>query len=181
MAESLYDVTKIKVLGRVMPEIVLHHPEQPEGTPAPSPSLLLEAAKKNNAKFARVYGYVYEGVFTEITRPMLLLVHGSGQTIDDTPSLIDNQGLALRDWDFSGDLRIWTYDRADFSLCLNIDSGPIGALLGGAAGSAGGQDVRAGGQDVRAGGQDVRMGGQDVRMGGQDVRMGGQDMRARSR
>lgn len=45
------------------------------------------------------------------------------------PSRVDLSGQAATIGDFAADIRVWEYDRADFSLRLDIDSGPLERIL----------------------------------------------------
>ncbi len=45
------------------------------------------------------------------------------------PTSVDSSGQAVKCCEFSSDLLVWEYDRGDFSLRLDIDSGPLERLL----------------------------------------------------
>ncbi len=79
-------------------------------------------------------------MYTQLTRPVILLVHGEGETAPPSAAQlkqgtltaatpVDNSGVAAKEWEFSTDVKIWEYDRADFSLRLDIDSGPLDRIL----------------------------------------------------
>jgi hypothetical protein len=38
-------------------------------------------------------------------------------------------GVAARDWDFLTDIKAWSYDKADFSVRLDIETGPLDKIL----------------------------------------------------
>ena len=45
------------------------------------------------------------------------------------PNSVDFSGQAVKCCEFSSDMRVWEYDRGDFSLRLDIDSGPLERIL----------------------------------------------------
>jgi hypothetical protein len=45
------------------------------------------------------------------------------------PNSVDISGQAVKCCEFSSDLRVWEYDRGDFSLRLDVDSGPLERIL----------------------------------------------------
>ena len=45
------------------------------------------------------------------------------------PNRVDLSGQAATIAEFAADIRVWEYDRADFSLRLDIDSGPLERIL----------------------------------------------------
>ena len=45
------------------------------------------------------------------------------------PNDIDRTGEAAKNAEFAAGIRVWEYDRADFSLRLDIDSGPLERIL----------------------------------------------------
>ena len=108
---------------------------------------------------ARIYGYSYLGQYQPLKTASLFLVHGEGDLaaplaaivdsngkfgIDTDPdgepgaakarlatasSSVDASGVAAKNWEFSSDIRVWEYDRADFSLRLDVESGPLERIL----------------------------------------------------
>ena len=41
----------------------------------------------------------------------------------------DFSGVGAKNWEFTLGIRVWEYDRADFSLRLDVDSGPLERIL----------------------------------------------------
>jgi hypothetical protein len=139
--------------------------------------LILQAGSP--PKFARIYSFSFEGAFYTLPRPSIFLVHGYGQWAGDwtTNSSLDQAGVAGKDWDFSGtlasagpdDVYYWEYEKGDFSLRLDAETGPFEQILL-AATLRGGADMadRSGqGLGIRSGqGLDARSGqGLDIRSG----------------
>ncbi len=90
-------------------------------------------------QFARIYGYCYMGRYTPLSRAAIFLVHGPGEAaVDPTtsrgggpagPHSIEESGQAFKCGEYASDIKFWEYDRGDFSLRLDIDSGPLERIL----------------------------------------------------
>ena len=111
--------------------------------------------------FARIYGFSYEGYLYDLPRPVLFLVHGDGLLASEArtgfggvmnrsrapgdPSLT---GLAVADFQFADEVRVWSYDKADYTIRMDVDTGMfedilLNAVLGGAGGlEASGMNAR---------------------------------------
>ncbi len=86
----------------------------------------------NYARFARIYGFSYEGQYYELPRPVLFLVYGPGKEVVDkaaTGFTIQQVGLAAKDWRFASDIRMWEVDDKAMSMCIDIESGTIKQIL----------------------------------------------------
>ncbi len=107
-----------------------------------------------DARLARIYGFTYDGTYYELPEPTVFLVHGDGQSatggnlphgmklhVDDAnapdtsaqssrapldPSI---SGVAAADYQMANDIRVWTYDQADYTLRLDISAGQIEDVL----------------------------------------------------
>ena len=74
-------------------------------------------------RFAAVYGFEFEGHYYDLSAPTVLLVHGEGTTPEEAGAVVEsNPKLA-------GKVKVWSYDKADFSMRLDIDSGPLESIL----------------------------------------------------
>jgi hypothetical protein len=95
------------------------------------------------ARFARIYGFSYEGHYYDLAKPAIFLVHGPGSDpeawrpattlpdarFDRAPSDADRSGIARTGTSFAEDMRVWSYDKGDFSLRLDPESGPLEQIL----------------------------------------------------
>jgi hypothetical protein len=88
-----------------------------------------DAADDNHARFARIYGFAYEGQYYELPRPILFLVYGPGKPAEENRFTVQNVGLAAKDWTFASDIMMWEFDDKDVSMCLDIESGPMKEIL----------------------------------------------------
>jgi hypothetical protein len=102
--------------------------------------------------FARIYGFSFEGYYYDLPRPVLFLVHGDGVPASQVrpggfgnaraarapgePSLT---GLGQADFQFSDDIMVWSYDKADYTIRMDVETGMfedvlLAAMLGGSGG-----------------------------------------------
>ena len=91
------------------------------------------------AAFARIYGFSYEGCYYDLAPPAIFLVHGPGtdpeeirpsvDRISRAPADADRTGIAYTDSSFSEDMRVWSYDRGDFTMRLDPSSGTFDDIL----------------------------------------------------
>ncbi len=92
----------------------------------------------NDAQFARIYGFSYEGTYYELPEPTVFMVHGNGMSATD--GLPDGQGarapqnpsvtgVASADYQISNDIRVWPYDKADFTIRLDVMTGMFEQVL----------------------------------------------------
>jgi hypothetical protein len=103
----------------------------------------------SQAVLARIYAFSYGGHFYELSVPSIFLVHGSGEDVTPTvpvqkgkgkpgdlagegavaPGTVDETGVPAKGWDFMEDIRMWQYDKGDFSMRLDVDSGQFEQIL----------------------------------------------------
>ncbi len=139
--------------------------------------------------FARIYGFSFEGYYYDLAKPAIFLVHGPGDDPDPrlqagaappfanpdrastAPHDVDFTGTANQDYSFASDLRVWPYDKGDFSIRLDTETGPFEQILLEAELDEEAIEAFYSGQRARVGGQRARVGGQRARVGGQRARM----------
>lgn len=94
--------------------------------------------KKRTARFARIYGFSYEGTYYDLPRPTLFLVHGGGVDAESLPAQAriarspDNPsrtGLAAADFSFADGLKVWSYDKADYTVRMDVETGTFEQVL----------------------------------------------------
>ena len=102
---------------------------------------LRDQLNEDDARLARIYAFSFEGQYYELSRPTIYLVHGEGADAPATPpahpgarisrgpSSADESGLPSKGWEFSSDLKMWEYDKGDFSLRLDVEAGPLEQIL----------------------------------------------------
>lgn len=121
--ETLLTASSVKLFGRLVAGITL--------TPAEGDGLggnkFLRQQLTADAKLARIYGFSHLGRYTALSRATLMLVHGVGQKVND--GTLAGAAEAYGAGALAGDIMVWEYDRADFSLRLDVESGPLERIL----------------------------------------------------
>jgi hypothetical protein len=192
-SETLLSHSKIWLLGRALADIVINKdaydapPDSVTGSfegEAPRLSqnnfLVNQLSLAEDPKFARIFGFTYEGTYFDLQRPALFLVHGDGIDVD-TPNLImdpnlhfldrspagiGRTGLGTQAGAFAADVKAWAYDRADFTIRMDVDTGTFDTLL--LSAELGGWDLpsRSAGAVARSGGAVARSAGAVARAAG---------------
>ncbi len=99
----------------------------------------LEEQFGDDARLARIYGFSFEGTYYELPEPAIFLVHGKGEsaTAGDKPT---NQaarapldpsvsGVASAEYQISNDIKVWSYDKADYSIRMDVMTGMLEQIL----------------------------------------------------
>jgi hypothetical protein len=119
----------------------------------------------DDASFARIYGFTFEGIYYDLPRPVVFLVHGEGELAADAkrannpnparaPRETDRTGLAAADFDFADEVRVWSYDKADYTIRMDVETGMfedvlLSAVLGGGPGGMESAGMNARGMNAR--------------------------------
>jgi hypothetical protein len=94
---------------------------------------------------ARIYGFSYEGAYYDLPRPVLFGVHGEGDPAVLTsnvvgPSMTNAQlaraprepsisGVGAADFGIADDIRVWSYDKADYTIRMDVETGMFEQVL----------------------------------------------------
>ena len=80
---------------------------------------------------ARIFGFIASGRYMELDAPTIFLVHGPGEDIINLAG--QEISLVVQDFKFpNGEesrAKGWSYDESDFSMTLDVSSGPIADLI----------------------------------------------------
>lgn len=118
---GLLEHSRILVYGRVVAGITLDAAAAGDD----QASIYSDVLRSNVAdkKLATVFGFEFEGHYYDLPKPAIFLVHGepkspknAGATVESDPKLMD-------------DINVWSYDKADFSVRLDVSSGPLEEIL----------------------------------------------------
>jgi hypothetical protein len=139
MPETLLSPSNVLLYGRAVTDLQIVHPapnHQPSGARGTSNQLLESQLSDPNATLARIYAFSYEGHYYDLAKPALFLVHGAGTPAQpapggppQTPQTADLTGVATEDYNYSDDMRVWSYDKGDFSIRLDVMTGPLDQIL----------------------------------------------------
>jgi hypothetical protein len=102
----------------------------------------LEEQLGDDSRLARIYGFSYEGTYYELPNPTLFLVHGEGESATDdnrpsgvrahasrAPSDPSVSGVAAADFQFADDIMVWAYDKADYTIRMDVVTGMFEQVL----------------------------------------------------
>lgn len=147
-------------------------------------NLLLSQLSADGATLARIYAFSYQGAFYDLPRPTIFVVHGRGidpegsslaplpdqATLSRMPAASGRTGLGSMGGSFTGEIRVWAYDRADFTARLDIETGSFDTVLlameigtGDPAAQSAGSVARAAGSVARSAGSVARAAGSVAR------------------
>jgi hypothetical protein len=118
--------SRILVYGRVVAGITIDAATAGDGSSGNDQASNYSDILRSNVadkKLATVFGFEFEGHYYDLPKPAILLVHGepkspknAGATVESDPKLMD-------------DINVWSYDKADFSVLLDVSSGPLEEIL----------------------------------------------------
>lgn len=92
---------------------------------------------------ARIYAFSFEGQYYDMQRPAIFLVHGDGidpegpafrtprkeGDISRSPPHVGRTGVGTQIGNFARDMKAWSYDRADFTIRLDVENGSFDNVL----------------------------------------------------
>jgi hypothetical protein len=138
--ESLLGLQAIYLFGREVSDLKVAGTAVGEGDG--DNNFLRKQFKHLDARLARIYAFSYEGYMYDLARPSVFLVHGPGQDPDAPPPINDDlkrlarapgrvtkTGVGRQYGDFSMDIKVWVYDRGDFSMRLDVETGTLEHIL----------------------------------------------------
>jgi hypothetical protein len=141
MSETLLSSSLLLLYGREMTDITLAPGAYAPAVPPGSTNKLVESnLTATDATLARIYAFSFEGQFYELAAPAIFVVHGKGEDPQPSPvgnvavgpGRIDEIGVAYQYGSFAPDTKVWAYDKTDYSVRLDIASGPLDEILLGA-------------------------------------------------
>jgi hypothetical protein len=137
MPETLLSPSQIKLFGRVYEGLALNKDNL---SFLGKNNFLFEQIKAEDAKLARIYAFAYEGVLYFLPKPYVFLVHGDGRRVIEPGrynelelakkdgATVDQWGVVAKIDRFADDVLVWDYDKEDFSLRIDIVSGPLSEI-----------------------------------------------------
>ncbi|UWQ74355.1 hypothetical protein [Leisingera sp. M658] len=102
---------------------------------------LLGDQLSDDANLARIYGFSYEGTYFELPEPVIFLVHGDGDSATGPESPADQvqvsraplnpsvTGVASAEYQIANDIRVWDYDKADYTIRMDVMAGRLEQVL----------------------------------------------------
>ena len=136
MPESLLSPSGVKLFGRPFAALTLDREQIKALSPLGANTFLYQQLKHEKASLARIYAFAYEGDLYFLPKPYVFLVHDDGVPVVEpgcakdggAPTTIDHWGVVAKIDRFADDVRMWEYDKEDFSLRIDIVSGPLSEI-----------------------------------------------------
>jgi hypothetical protein len=198
--ETLLSPSNILLYGRVLGDVTFNFQAPPVNLPSPDKGEPPPRLGGNNflqgqlaapagvpelaPKLARIYGFSYEGHYYDLPKPAIFLVHGDGvdaegpfpgsstaqRRVSRAPTNVDRTGTAGQTGSYAEDMKVWSYDKGDFSIRLDVETGPFDQIL---LDAFLGQDALPsyfGGAQARISGAQARISGAQARISGAQAR-----------
>ncbi|WP_264211449.1 hypothetical protein [Leisingera thetidis] len=135
MAETLLSFSEVLLFGRLVEDLKIKKANR-KGRLGANGFLARQLADKKDPRFARIYGFAYEGAFYQLPEPLILLVHGEGEKSFNecggqaiAPMDPSKSGVAAADFQMSADVMYWEYDKADFTIRMDLMTGMFEQVL----------------------------------------------------
>ena len=152
MGDRLVNFSTILLFGREMDDMVYSEAGSPNKVELDENKKPIEKTEKPeqadttsfidgqlaaaNSRFARIFGFSFEGHYYDLARPQIFLVHGDGAPAEDAAAIqqrmrggVDQGGMATRNLKFADDVQVWAYEKSDFSVRLDPEIGPLDQIL----------------------------------------------------
>ncbi|WP_211596171.1 hypothetical protein [Paracoccus aestuariivivens] len=132
MPETLISPSQILLFGRVVEDLQI---KSTASDATGSTGHLEQQLRAPDANFARIYGFGHEGHFHLLTGTALFLVHGSGEAAGQALAELKlfspdpAEKTATSDLPLPQDLSVWIYDKADFTVRMDVRTGMFDQLL----------------------------------------------------
>lgn len=143
--ESILNVSAVYLFGKEVSDlkVVANDPVDDNRPPRMGNNNFLKRQIRNGeVALARIYAFSFEGCLYELTRPSIFLVHGPGQDPDlpepvssdfkrvaRSPGRLSKTGVGRHSGSFSMDMRVWVYDKGDFTMRLDVETGTFEDIL----------------------------------------------------
>lgn len=143
--DTLLGTSAVYLFGRLLSDVKVVTGEDAEDENRPprkgKNNFLKDQLRDDEAGFARIFAFSFEGAFCELTRPSVFLVHGAGLDPDApapgddykrlarSPGRVTRTGVGRHFGAFAMDLRVWVYDKGDFSMRLDVETGTLDQIL----------------------------------------------------
>ncbi|MEQ1954238.1 hypothetical protein ABMA59_22775 [Mesorhizobium sp. CN2-181] len=145
--DSILDVSAIYLFGRIVDDLTIRPPiSNDPGRPPRRGDNNFLARQLNitdgiEIHLARIYLFSFEGGLFDLSRPAIYLVHGTGMDIEEIPDvpgldLISRSpaspsttGIGSQSGSFARSLKVWAYDKSDFTIRIDATTGTFEQTL----------------------------------------------------
>lgn len=119
MPESLLSEATVHLFGREMSDLKLDTGKYGDGTVA-------AAVKGAKRVVARIHAFAFQGEFVQLVSPALFVLPATGAQVKAN---LDLTGLARIPDTLNQDLTVWTVERDDLTVRLDVMTGSYGRVL----------------------------------------------------
>ena len=123
---GLLEHSRILMYGRVVAGVTLGGAADDSGdsgdSEKPAATETLSGAHGAD-RMATIYGFEFEGHYYDLMTPAVFLVAGEGQTPGQAEAAVKTRPR------LADDMKVWVYDKGDWSVRLDVSSGPLEATL----------------------------------------------------
>ena len=143
MSESLLSFSEVLIYGRVLED--LEYKRIPSKARGDNKHLdqqfgvAKDTKGKKGPRFAKIYGFAFEGTYYDLPEPVIFLVHDEGDEVAKPNVPADNAsrapkepgigGVAAADYQMADDIRVWRYDKADQTMRMDVMTGQFEQVL----------------------------------------------------
>ncbi len=122
MPETLLSETTIHLFGRAVTDLTLNTKAYANASGA-----VANAIKAGKPTIARIYAFAFQNEYFDLASPALFIVQGAGVAVNQAS--MDLTGYAGSPPNLNPDLRVWTHERSDLSIRLDIMAGSFDRIL----------------------------------------------------
>jgi hypothetical protein len=139
--DTLLQSSGIHLFGKELADLTYNFKKPAGHPPRSGQSLFLQQQlQAHDATLARIYAFTYEGGFVQLSRPTIFLVHGDGldpeyppvegsERSSRAPTTSAYSGLVAQMGAFAKDMKVWAYDKGDFTLRMDVLTGTFEQTL----------------------------------------------------
>jgi hypothetical protein len=141
LKDTILSSSAVYLFGREVEDLKIEQPDFEERPVRRGGNRFIQQQlEQEDARLARIYAFAFEGTFYDLSRPTVFLVHGKGDDPDwptpsgfarlsRAPSDPDHTGLHSQTGAFAETMRVWVYDKGDFTMRLDVDAGTVESVL----------------------------------------------------
>ena len=140
MPESLLSFSEVLIYGRELKD--LEYKRIASGGQGDNKHLDKQFGVAKGAKgprFAKIYGFAFEGTYYDMPEPVIFLVHGEGDLVADPNKPADDAsrapkepgigGVAAAAYQVADEIRVWKYDKSDQTMRMDVMTGQFEQVL----------------------------------------------------
>lgn len=90
-------------------------------------SIAKALSKLGDPRVARIYAFVFQNEYFDLVSPALFVVNGPGDDVDHTK--VESTGLASTPPKLTKDLKVWSPERCDMTIRLDVSTGSFDRVL----------------------------------------------------